>query len=513
MMELKLRWMGSLLLAAFGVIGMSEAMHAQSPFVRGDVNGDGVVDISDAIGNLAFQFDGVPVDCLSALDLDDSGDLTIGDPILALSFLFSLGADPASPFPGCGLDPTPDGLGCLGPVAACAQLSSIDSPADGANVGSSFIDVLGSLGGLSGPNLSVEVNGVAATLLGNPADSYELKNLALVPGSNTIEVVVFSDGSAIDNAQVTVNYTVLSANNLTIDNGFVYTALGGPGVAVMSTATREFVVLPSAPGTGSVDDVAVADDLLFTLDAASPGALTVYSLSDPANPMQVSGPVAVPVGPFAGVSASAGRVSVSGGTSLMTVRSYTPTGTLSTAVSSIDLGIGQPDVLQSDDGSIAYVSTDFAGTADGVGFGITMVQLADPPGALASLDQIGLPGAGFSGGFASPANFPIESALLQNGLLLTAHGGGLTSINPNTGNIVDTVPFGFSPVNVDVAGMTAFVVGTGRSLAEVDYTLPAMPVVVETMTFPGGGSFTSVAADSTVVALAPSVGGVLVMSR
>ncbi len=86
---------------------------AESPFVRGDANADGGVDLSDAVTVLFRVFlGGAEPPCLDAADADDSGSLDITDPITVLSYLFIEGRSPKSPFPECGLDPTADALGC-----------------------------------------------------------------------------------------------------------------------------------------------------------------------------------------------------------------------------------------------------------------------------------------------------------------------------------------------------------------------------------------------------------------
>jgi parallel beta-helix repeat protein len=82
-------------------------------FLRGDANDDGRRDISDAGFNLNYLFLGGPApDCLESLDVDDNGSLEISDPIFLLNYLF-LGSRPLpEPHTACGVDPTPDGLGC-----------------------------------------------------------------------------------------------------------------------------------------------------------------------------------------------------------------------------------------------------------------------------------------------------------------------------------------------------------------------------------------------------------------
>ncbi|MEM7260579.1 MAG: hypothetical protein AAF488_01220 [Planctomycetota bacterium] len=82
-------------------------------FVRGDVNQDSGIDISDPIALLDHLFSGVSADdCLSSLDANDDGTINIADTVFELSYLFTLGADPAAPFPNCGEEDTPDSLTC-----------------------------------------------------------------------------------------------------------------------------------------------------------------------------------------------------------------------------------------------------------------------------------------------------------------------------------------------------------------------------------------------------------------
>lgn len=84
-----------------------------SRFRRSDANGDGNQDLADAIFVLSFLFGGAqPPACTKAADVNDSGTVDLSDPVFMLNFYFSGGRAPAAPFRQCGLDPTPDGLGC-----------------------------------------------------------------------------------------------------------------------------------------------------------------------------------------------------------------------------------------------------------------------------------------------------------------------------------------------------------------------------------------------------------------
>jgi hypothetical protein len=87
-------------------------------FRRGDVNGSGLIDISDVIFGLAWLFQsGAPPPCIAAADINGDAGVDISDPIYLLIHLFLSGPSPPAPYPDCG--PAPDGqeLGCGEPQA------------------------------------------------------------------------------------------------------------------------------------------------------------------------------------------------------------------------------------------------------------------------------------------------------------------------------------------------------------------------------------------------------------
>ncbi|MEM8712951.1 MAG: hypothetical protein AAGG01_18525, partial [Planctomycetota bacterium] len=320
------------------------------------------------------------------------------------------------------------------------------TPIDGSVVGSPTVDVRGLLAApFDQPGTTVSVNGQAATVTaaGRGRQRFLLSNLELASGLNGLVIEASSPQGAVQRFDAAVTFSPLTGNNVVIRGGLAYLARGTTGLGIMDLRTRVATTMPPPAGSNRVDDVAIADGLLFLLDAASGGRLAVMDLSDPLAPALVSAPVNVPVGPFAGVSAGGGQVAVSGGTGLMTVRTYDGEGRLSAAVRSIDLGIGQPDVTVSEDGALAFVSTDFAGTVGGSSFGLTTVRLGTP---LTIEQRSGLPGAGFTPGFQSPANFPIASARFQDGAVV-AHGGGVSLVDA-FGATVGTLPLGFPGVHV-----------------------------------------------------------------
>lgn len=81
-------------------------------FIRGDVNIDGEVQISDPISLLDHLFGGGSIGCSDSSDANDDGSVNLADSIFVLSYLFSNGPTPPPPFDNPGGDPTSDGLDC-----------------------------------------------------------------------------------------------------------------------------------------------------------------------------------------------------------------------------------------------------------------------------------------------------------------------------------------------------------------------------------------------------------------
>mgnify|MGYP000247528314 CR=1 FL=1 len=85
---------------------------SESVFIRGEVNGDGRLTVSDARVILKHIFSGFPILCEDAADVNDDSTINIADALKLLSFLFSEGSPPPPPFPNAGPDPTEDSLTC-----------------------------------------------------------------------------------------------------------------------------------------------------------------------------------------------------------------------------------------------------------------------------------------------------------------------------------------------------------------------------------------------------------------
>jgi virginiamycin B lyase len=110
----------------FALLFLGASLSAQdpapAPFVRGDLNQDGSVDLSDPLKVLIFLFvEGVAPPCLAAGDADDDGEIEILDAVSLLAYLFRGGSAPPAPFPDCGIDATSDSLGCVA-HAPCAEV-------------------------------------------------------------------------------------------------------------------------------------------------------------------------------------------------------------------------------------------------------------------------------------------------------------------------------------------------------------------------------------------------------
>ncbi|MDE0961128.1 MAG: dockerin type I repeat-containing protein, partial [Planctomycetota bacterium] len=77
-------------------------------FRRGDPNGDGSIDISDAVAILQYLFNGGNLQCIDTADIYDTGEVNISDTVALVVYLFGSGNPPAAPFPACGWDSSPD---------------------------------------------------------------------------------------------------------------------------------------------------------------------------------------------------------------------------------------------------------------------------------------------------------------------------------------------------------------------------------------------------------------------
>jgi hypothetical protein len=95
-----------------------QAPAAPATFIRGDIDGDGAVDVDDALALLKWVYpgkrkaDGKPA-CMEAADIDNSGAVNLADGIYLIMALYKDGPKPVAPYPECGEAPAP--LGCDDP--------------------------------------------------------------------------------------------------------------------------------------------------------------------------------------------------------------------------------------------------------------------------------------------------------------------------------------------------------------------------------------------------------------
>jgi hypothetical protein len=300
------------------------------------------------------------------------------------------------------------------------------------------------------------------------------------------------------------------AANVVIDGPFAFVSLGERGLEIVDTASGKVLEVVSPPaGSESVDDLAIADHLLFALDAHPRGHLSVFSLARSPKLKLTSRPVEVPVGPFSGVAAGGGRVIVSGGTSLMSLRSYGSDGKLGPVLAETDCGRGQPDLLMTADGSRAFVSTHRWGPY----FGLTSVLVSTSPPSLTKSGSLSLDTYGFTAGGAKPASFPLETALEGN-VLYVATLGGLSVVSvadPDQPTLLTTLDVGVKGVNVDVRDHVAAVVGSSPQplLVLIDVRSPSSPRVMRSIPLPDKSRPTGVAIGATNVIVAAGNHGVL----
>jgi len=257
-----------------------------------------------------------------------------------------------------------------------------------------------------------------------------------------------------------------------VDGDRAYVAAGVEGIEVVDLrAARRVALWPVPRPADRIDDVAVADGWLFALDATPPGHLMTFRIASLGAASSPAAIVGVPVGPFSGVSAAAGLVVVSGGTSELTLRDYGADGRFGAEVATADYGRGQPDVELRADGKLAAVSTHIVGPD----FALTFVELRRSPLGLRELGRLPLRDAGFTAGGFKPAHFPLVAAW-RGDRVYVADGGGLAVVDasdPAHPRLLRRDPLPRPAIDVVVADGELDVLRAGNAPAVVRYRLDA----------------------------------------
>lgn len=305
-----------------------------------------------------------------------------------------------------------------------------------------------------------------------------------------------------------------ASTNVVIADGAAYVARSSRGIERIDLASGKRTLTAAPMPADRIDDIAVADGLLFALDATAPGHLLVYRINRDGTLDRIA-LAGVAVGPFSGVAAGAGHVIVSGGTSELSLRRYNAQGALGNATFTADFGRGQPDIALAAGGRVALISTHVQGPK----FGITLADIVDRPLSLRASGYVELPGAGFTDGGFRPANFPLQSAALDD-VVLVAHGGGLSVLAAPAGRaptLLGTTHLALraTAIAIDINQRLAFIAGVSPQpqLLTLDLAEPRAPRIVERRVLPASGSPSAIALDATHLVIAMQGGGVYVQAR
>src|SRR6185295_3323530 len=134
--------------AVAAILCLSQApLRAQAKFVRGDIDQNGAVELSDPVALIDYLFLAGPKPlCSDSVDADDNGAVELTDAIHLLNYLYLSGPAPRPPFPDCGLDPNVDPLGCQSfalPPACRAPVDCLNVVARAADRGCGRVFVWG----------------------------------------------------------------------------------------------------------------------------------------------------------------------------------------------------------------------------------------------------------------------------------------------------------------------------------------------------------------------------------
>ncbi len=257
-------------------------------------------------------------------------------------------------------------------------------------------------------------------------------------------------------------------------NGLIYTAYGQGGLIISNETSGEVVAHIFPPREmNSIDDFDVVNDLIFVLDSRGSDYFAIFDFENQEVEL-ITPPIEVEGGPFNGISASNGNLVISGGTTFLNRFRYDQDGDIEGPVN-FGRDRGHPDVILSENGQFAFISTDFGIGLDIDRFGIMSLFIGDGLQIPSVITEIGIPEAGLTDGLTKPVGFPIQSALFGD-YLLVAHGGGLSIfeiIQEGALRSVSMTATNISGISVASDANNAYVIGFEGSnpvVATIDLT-------------------------------------------
>jgi hypothetical protein len=230
---------GCILLAIGLAVVFVAGTWAQELFIRGDIDGNSVVDI----GDLTALQDGGPFLCDDAADVNDDGMVNVADEVYLTRYVVQAVSPPFPPFPTCGTDPTPDALGCTKSWCICPVVMTGDVNEDGVITASDIIYLVGYVfkGGLA-PQPLPESGDVNCDEVINSSDIvYEVNH-------------VFKGGAAPCDVCAT-----LGAPSDPVDPDSLEDQLSSLAAGICDSASTNVVWLSLVPPTWEYDTTTIGD--------------------------------------------------------------------------------------------------------------------------------------------------------------------------------------------------------------------------------------------------------------
>ncbi|MGA1203201.1 MAG: dockerin type I repeat-containing protein [Planctomycetota bacterium] len=233
-------WLLLLVISLALPIPTARAGEIDAPFLRGDANLDGALNLVDAIFMLDYVFGGgAAPECLDAVDANDDGILDLSDPVFLLEYLFGGGNPLPLPFPILGLDPTPDLFGC--PLLDCLEAGELLGLAEEAIAPSGAFPIV-----LAGGSLTHLV----------PVGEFGSSSMSWTRSAITLSGTVYSiTGSATISTPISGTYfagVTPVAFSCTVETAVSWTYLAGlattailPGSITIDATPSGFVSIPA----------------------------------------------------------------------------------------------------------------------------------------------------------------------------------------------------------------------------------------------------------------------------